>query len=47
MDLKDFTQKIWTQRLFTNLTEELNLIECRFETAKTGQIIEEHLKASL
>lgn len=34
MNLEKFTQKIWTQRLFTNLTEELNLIECRFETAQ-------------
>lgn len=34
MNLQDFTQKIWTQRLFTNLTEELNLIECGFETAQ-------------
>ena len=34
MNLEKFTQKIWTQRLFTNLTEELNLIECGFETAQ-------------
>lgn len=34
MNLEKFTQKIWTQRLFKNLTEELNLIECRFETAQ-------------
>lgn len=34
MNLEKFTQKIWTQRLFENLTEELNLIECRFETAQ-------------
>ena len=34
MKLEKFTQKIWTQRLFTNLTEELNLIECGFETAQ-------------
>lgn len=34
MNLEKFTQKIWTQRLFTNLTEELDLIECRFETAQ-------------
>lgn len=34
MNVEKFTQKIWTQRLFTNLTEELNLIECRFETAQ-------------
>lgn len=35
MNLEKFTQKIWTQRLFKNLTEELNLIECRFETAQS------------
>lgn len=34
MDLKDFTQKLKTQKLCTNLCEELNLIECRVETAK-------------
>lgn len=34
MNLEKFTQKIWTQRLFKNLTEELNLIECGFETAQ-------------
>ena len=34
MNLENFTQKICTQRLCTTLREELNLIECRFETAQ-------------
>lgn len=34
MNLQDFTRKIWTQRFCTNLREELNLIECGFETAQ-------------
>lgn len=34
MNLQDFTQNLQTQKLDTNLCEELNLVECRFETAK-------------
>lgn len=34
MNLEKFTQKIWTHRFCTNLREELDLIECGFETAQ-------------
>lgn len=34
MNLQDFTQKLKIRKLCTNLCEELNLIECGFETAQ-------------
>lgn len=34
MNVKEFTQKLRTQKLDKILCEELNLIECRFETAQ-------------